>query len=105
MSTILFFIYDIFYAMSSIFASMSGIFSAMSDIFSAMSGILIIIFTYPSSVAIHETMHDQVGLQMATFKGVHPDLFFAFSTRTSNLLAIIFMHVGHRGFQKSCHVH
>jgi hypothetical protein len=44
--------------------------------------VLIINFIYPPSIAIHETMHEQVRLQMATLKGVQPDSFFASSTRT-----------------------
>ena len=91
---------------SGLFSSMFDLLSAMSGLFStAMSAgllfgsighlfvrpqviigcpvsILIIIFTYSPSMAIHKTLHEQVHLQTTTLKGVKPDSSFASSTRT-----------------------
>src|ERR1041385_2471736 len=53
---------------------------------------IIIIFIKPLSVAIHETMYEQM-LQQLSRKGVQQAHFFAFATRTSYLPPIILYHV------------
>src|SRR4051812_4057976 len=53
---------------------------------------IIIFFIKPPSVAIHETMYEQM-LQQLSRKGVQQDHFFAFVTRTSYLSAVILYHV------------
>ena len=82
-------------AMSGLFlAAMSGLFlAAIIDhlfvlprvIIACPVGILnlvILIFNYPSSIAIHETSHEQVRFDTAIVMGVEPNYSFAFSTRT-----------------------
>ena len=44
--------------------------------------IVILIFNYPPSIAIHETSHEQVRFDTAIDMGVKPNYSFAFSTRT-----------------------
>ena len=44
--------------------------------------IVILIFNYPSSIAIHETSHEQVRFDATIVIGVEPNYSFAFSTRT-----------------------
>src|SRR4051812_45096083 len=53
---------------------------------------IIIIFIKPLSVAIHETMYEQM-LQQLSRKGVQQAHFFAFATQTSYLPAVILYHV------------
>jgi hypothetical protein len=64
--------------------------------------VLIIFITYPLSVAIHETTHEQVVLQLS---GIRVDQApqFASSTQTSYLSPVILNHVGRRRFQISSH--
>ena len=90
-------------AMSGPFSSaMSGPFStAMSDLFPAtiidhlfvlprviiacpigILNIVILIFNYPPSIAIHETSHEQVHFDTTIVMGVEPNYSFAFSRRT-----------------------
>src|SRR3954471_11854283 len=65
-----------------VFGSINHLFICCHGVIGCTVDIVIIIFSYPSSIAIHETISKQVRLQMSTLKGVQPDAFFAFSTRT-----------------------
>src|SRR3989337_4399901 len=66
--------------------------------------IIIFFFTYPLSIAIHETIHQQVCLQSSTIKRVQKDSFLASCTRTSNPSPIICIHVHHRGLHVPLHL-
>ena len=44
--------------------------------------IIILIFNYPSSIAIHETKHEEVRHHMTIVIGVEPNSSFASSTQT-----------------------
>ena len=86
---------DPFYsAMSGPFsAAMSGLFPAtiidhlfvLPRVIIACLGILnivILIFSYSPSIAIHKTSHEQVRFDTTIVIGVEPNYSFAFSTRT-----------------------
>src|SRR3954471_712951 len=63
---------------------------------------IIYAITYPTSVSIHETMAEQVRLQIPGIWVDHP-VEFASSAWTSYLRLVISYHVGRRTFQKSSH--
>src|SRR3954467_6179229 len=63
---------------------------------------IVFVIAYPTSVSIHETMAEQVRLQIP---GIWVDhlVEFASSAWTSYLHLVISYHVGRRTFQKSSH--
>src|SRR4051812_36828134 len=65
-----------------IFGSINHLFIHLHGVIGCTVDIVVIIFSYPSSIAIYEAISKQVRLQMCTNKGVQPDALFAFSTRT-----------------------
>src|SRR3954463_5396992 len=63
---------------------------------------IVYVIAYPTSVSIHETMAEQVRLQIPGIWVDHP-VEFASSARTSYICLVISYHVGRRTFQKSSH--
>src|SRR4051812_11454309 len=63
---------------------------------------IVFVIAYPTSVSIHETMAEQVRLQIPGIWVDHP-VEFASYARTSYICLVISYHVGRRIFQKSSH--
>src|SRR3954471_3467651 len=64
---------------------------------------IVFVIAYPTSVSIHETMAEQVRLQIIPGIWVDHPGEFASSARTSYLRLVISYHVGRHTFQKSIH--